>query len=343
MKPLADYLSMQLQRRLRHRSAGARVLLVLLLVLLALLPLALAGVIAYTETVAGARQRSGALATEVVKQVANNIGVEMARLESDSEALVLSDQVQSALADYADANEARRTASGRVLTRALLEHYGALDFLNQKYLLDRDNRIIDAQVFAILGQGVVQFASQAPKLLGRPYWGTYDNAAGQKSMVLLRAIHDKSNDALIGSLFLGMRPSHFSAVFDVSLGAGSAVFVLDADAGKVVIDPLARGIASAAPAAALTAELRRSLQRNARSGVVGYSGGAERGQYLAAYAQVADTRWFVVGAIPLATLASEARSVRDKHVLIGAAALLAALALALVLARAASRPASPAR
>jgi diguanylate cyclase (GGDEF)-like protein len=356
MNRLADYLAPQLLRSitlrniaLGHRLAGA-------LMLLSLLPLAISSAVSYAESNAAIRQRSGALSTEVVKQVAKNIGFEMARLESDSEALVLTDPIQRALADYADADEARRAASRRQLPRALLEHYGSLDFLNQKYLLDRDNRIIDAQVFAMLGQGVAQFAGRVPKVLGRSSWGIYDNAAGQKSMVLLRAIQDKSTNQLIGSLFLGVRPSHFAAIFDdVNLGSGSAVFVLDADAGQVVAeaffnrDGAGTAAAATAPVAALTSELRRSLQRNGRSGVVGYSeardghgdghgSGHEAGERLAAYAQIGDTSWFVVGAMPLAQLATEAHSVRDKNLLIGLAGLLVSIALALILARSIAAP-----
>jgi diguanylate cyclase (GGDEF)-like protein len=348
MNRLVDYLSPHLLRNttlrniaLRHRLAGA-------LMLLALLPLAVSSVIGYAESTAAIRQRTGALSTEVVKQVAKNIGLEMARLESDSEALVLSDRIQGALADYADADETRRTASRRELPRALLERYGSLDYLNQKYLLDRDNRIIDAQVFSTLGQGVVRFARSAPKLLGRPFWGTYDNATGQKSMVLLRAIHNKSTNQLVGSLFLGVRPSHFASIFDdVNLGSGSAVFVLDADAGKVVVEAFndtgtgaGAAAAATAPVAALTSELRRSLQRNGRSGFVGYSDAQDGhgGERLAAYAQIADTSWFVVGAIPLGQLATAAQSARDKNLLIGLAGLLVSIALALILARSVSKP-----
>ena len=106
MNRLAPYLSRHLPRKLalRHRLAGV-------LVLLSLLPLALSSVIAHTEASVAERRRSAALATEVARQVAKNIGVEMARLESDSEVLVRSDRILAALADYADADEARRTAA----------------------------------------------------------------------------------------------------------------------------------------------------------------------------------------------------------------------------------------
>jgi HAMP domain-containing protein len=331
MKRLADYLSLHLLRKIsiRYRLVGA-------FMLLCLLPLVLAGVISYAESTQAIAERTRLLSTEVVKQVAKNIELEMAKLEADSEALVLSDRVQHALAQYAGGDEAQASVARRELMRALLERYGSFDFINQKYLLDRDNRIIDTQVFANLGRGVIGFVENAPKLMGRPYWGAWDNAAGQTSLVLLRAIHNKADNRPAGSLFLGVRPSHFAAIFDdVDLGSGSAVSVLDAETGKTVVRALERP--GAAPAAALAAELRRSLQRGQRSGFVG-AGARLPGDQLAAYAQVADTSWFVVSTIPLSTLTTEAQSVRDKSILIGLAGLAISLALAALLARSIAAP-----
>ncbi|MDB5755830.1 MAG: hypothetical protein JWR56_2258, partial [Massilia sp.] len=328
MNRLADYLSLHLLRKIsiRHRLVGA-------FVLLSLLPLVLAGVISYAESTRAIAEHTRLLSTEVVKQVAKNIELQMATLEADSEALVLSDRVQGALAQYASGDGAQVSVARRELMGALLERYGSFDFINQKYLLDRDNRIVDTQVFPTLGRGVIDFVENAPKLLGRPYWGAYDNAAGQKSLVLLRAIHSKADNRVAGSLFLGVRPSHFAAIFDdVDLGSGSAIFVLDAEAGTVVVKAAGRPGTPAAPDAALAEELRRGLQRKQRSGFVASSG------QLAAYAQVADTGWFVVNTIPLSTLTIEAQSVRDKSILIGLAGLAISLALAALLARSISAP-----
>ena len=260
----------------------------------------------------------------------------MAKLEADTESLVLSDRIQDALAQYAHGDEIHVTAARRDMMRALLERYGSFDFINQKYLLDRDNRIIDAQVFSNLGRGVVQFVERAPRLLGRPYWGTYDNASGQKSLVLLRAIHDKANNQPAGNLFLGVRPSHFSAIFDdVDLGSGTDIFVLDADAGKVVVNTAAGQ--DSAPDAALADELRRSMQRNQRSGFFGYNGQLP-GEQLAAYAQIGDTSWFVVSTIPLSKLTIEAQSARDKSIVVGLFGFAISVALAVILARSISAP-----
>ncbi|HEU4375040.1 MAG TPA: cache domain-containing protein, partial [Telluria sp.] len=330
MNRLADYLSLHLLRKIgiRHRLIGA-------FVLLSLLPLVVSGFISYAESTAAIAERTRVLSTEVVKQVSKNIQLEMAKLESDSEALVLSAPVQDALVRYDGGDEAGMTAARRELMRALLERYGSFDFINQKYLLDRENRIIDAQVFSTLGRGVVQFVERAPKLLGRPYWGAYA-AAGQNSMVLLRAIHNKANNQLLGHLFLGVRPSHFSAIFeDVNLGSGTAVFVVDATAGEVVVRTDDRLGADAAPAPALIEALRRSVQRGERSGFVS---GARAGKQLAAYSQIADTSWFVVSTIPLSNLTTEAQSVRDKSILIGLAGFVVSIALALMLARSISAP-----
>lgn len=333
MNRLADYLSLRLLRKIsiRHRLVGA-------FVLLSLLPLVVAGAISYAESTQAIAERTRLLSTEVVKQVAKNVELEMAKLETDSEALVLSDRVQGALAQYDSGDEAQAAAARRELMRALLERYGSFGYINQKYLLDRDNRIIDQQVFANLARGVVGFVENAPRLLGRPYWGAYDNGAGQSSLVLLRAIHNKADNQSAGSLFLGVRPSHFAAIFDdVDLGRGSAVFVLDAEAGSVVVPSSGRPGPAGAPAAALAEQLRRSLQRGQHAGFVG-AGARLPGAQLAAYAQVADTSWFVVSTIPLATLTIEAQSVRNKSIAIGLAGLAVSLLLAALLARSISAP-----
>ena len=331
MNRLADYLSLHLLRKIeiRYRLLGS-------MALLSLLPLLISGFISYTESTRAIAERTRVLSTEVAKQVAKNIQLEMAKLEADSESLVLSDRIQDALAQYAHGDEIHVTAARREMMHALLERYGSFDFVNQKYLLDRDNRIIDAQVFSNLGRGVVQFVERAPRLLGRPYWGTYDNASGQKSLVLLRAIHDKANNQPAGNLFLGVRPSHFSAIFDdVDLGSGTDIFVLDADAGKVVVNTAAGQ--DSAPDAALADELRRSMQRNQRSGFFGYNGQLP-GEQLAAYAQIGDTSWFVVSTIPLSKLTIEAQSARDKSIVVGLFGFAISVALAVILARSISAP-----
>jgi diguanylate cyclase (GGDEF)-like protein len=330
MNRLADYLSLHLLRKIdiRTRLIGA-------LVLLSLLPLVVTGFISYAGSTAAIAEHTRVLSTEVVKQVAKNVQFEMAWLEADSEALVRSGRVQDALARYSGGDEIGMTAARLELTRALLDRYGSSDFINQKYLLDRDNRIIDAQVFSTLGRGVVQFVERAPKLLGRPYWGAYDNAGGQKSVVLLRSIHSKANNQLAGNLFLGVRPNHFASIFDdVNLGSGTDIFVLDGASGNVVMKTSARADAGddAPPDAALLDELRRSMQRNQRSGHAAYNG------QLAAYSRIADTSWFVVSTIEAGKLTAAAQSVRDKGILIGLSGLALAIALALILARSISAP-----
>ena len=337
MHRFVDYLSEHLLRKIgiRYRLIGA-------FTLLPLLPLLLSGVISYVESTAAIAERTRVLSSEVVKQVAMNIALSMAKLETDSEALVLSDRIQHALGDYAGGDAVRVAAARRELTRALLERYGSFDFINQKYFLDRQHRVIDSQVFASLGHAVAQFSARAPTLLGRPFWGSYDNANAQSSMVLLRAIHFKADNAIAGSLFLNVRPDYFSSMLeDVNLGSGTDIFVLDAAAGKLVAHTLKRpgaAVAVAAPLdAAVSAHLRRSLQRHERSGFIG-AGAALPGKQLAAFSQIGETGWFVVSTIPISKLTIEAQSVRNKSVLIGLLGMLVSVGLALILARSISAP-----
>ena len=334
MNSLADYLSRHLLRKIaiRYRLIGA-------LVMLSLLPLLIAGSISYLESIRAVTERTRVLTTEVVKQVAKNIQLEMAKMASDSEALVLSDRIQGALEHYAGTSETDKAAARNDLTRVLLEHYGSFDFINQKYFLDQNNRIMDAQVFSVLGRGVVAFVERAPKLLGRPYWGVYDNVDGQKSLVLLRAVHNKANNQRVGNLFLGFRPTHFSSIFeDVDLGAGTDLFVVDGIDGAVVIrapDRNSDAVTHADPQ--LLTELQDSMRQHQRTGFFQFGGG-QGTQHLAAYAQIPDTSWFVISTIPADKLATEARAVREQSVVIGFLCFVLSIVLAVVIARSISQP-----
>ncbi|WP_426191700.1 diguanylate cyclase [Massilia sp. DWR3-1-1] len=318
---LADYLSLHLLRRI-----GIRRRLLLVFVLLALMPLLISGAIWYADSTAAIAERTRVLSTEVVKQVAKNIGVAMATIESDSEALALSEPVQESLRQYGGGDEAAMTTARRVLMRGLLERYGSSGFVSQKYLLDRDNRIIDTQVFSSLGRGVLQLVERSPRMLGRPYWTTFDTSTPE--LVLLRDIHSTSNNRLLGHLFLAIRPSYFAAIFeDVDLGRRSDIAVVDADSGRV----LAGGGAPAAPPA-LAGQLRHAIDSGRRSGFLAH------GAQLSAYARIADTNWFVTGTIARSRVTDEARAMLANGVIIGLAGLALSLALSLLLARSVATP-----
>jgi diguanylate cyclase (GGDEF)-like protein len=331
MKRLADHLSRRLLRRIeiRYRLIGS-------FVLLSLLPLVVSGYISYVESTLAIAERTRVLSTEVVKQVSKNILLEMAALESDSEALVLSDRVQAALAAHAGA-EYGNGAARADLTRALIERYGSVDFIDEKYFLDRDNRIIDSQVFAALGAGVVRFVAVARSRSGKPSWGIYEQPGGATSMVLLRPIYSKANNRLLGHLFLGMRPAHFAAIFDdVNLGAGTDIVVLDAARGALLVKPGApQGVMQADPA--LLARIRPALAAGQRSGFVSYH--QQQGQpFLAAFARIPQTDWCVVSTIPQDKLTAEARSVLFKLVLVGLGCFGLSIGLAVIIARSIAGP-----
>ncbi|MES2149837.1 MAG: diguanylate cyclase [Pseudomonadota bacterium] len=327
MKRFADYLSLQLLRRIeiRYRLIGS-------FLLVSLLPLGISGYLAYVESNRAIVERTRLFSSEVVKQVSKNIGLEMGKLEADSERLVLSDRVQAALAQYGGENQSARAAARADLTRVLLERYGSFDYVNQKYFLDAENRIVDTQVFAALGRGIVNLVERAPALHGRPYWGAYGNPAGQGSMVLLRAIYNKDNNKLAGSLVLGIRPSHFASIFDdVELGGGGDMLVLDVDDARVLAK--ARDGRDAPADSALVEAIRQQMLANRYTGFARIDAA-----YMAAWAPVAGTSWFVVSRIAQDQLSAAADSVRKQIMLVGVMCLALSILLAVILARSISRP-----
>ena len=332
MRRLIDYLALFLLRKIaiRTRLVGA-------FAVLALLPLLIGGTIWTRASTAAIAERTRVFGTEMVKQVAKNLRMEMAKIEGESERLVLSDRVQDALQRYSSESEAEQAGARAELTRVLLERYGAVDYVNEKYFLDAGNRIVDTQVFATLGRSVVGFVAHAPKLHGRPYWATYGGAGAQTSIVLLRSIYSKRSNRLAGSLFLGVRPSQFGAVFDdVALGPGSALLVLDARSGKSVVTGAGPGDGVAADPALLDA-LRNGVLANRLTGFTPYRDRAGAA-FLAAYAQVAGTDWFVVNTIPQAALTVEAQAARNQVLLVGVFCFAVSLLFAALISHSIAQP-----
>lgn len=328
-----DYLSLQLLRRIEIRSR-----LIHAFVLLSLLPLLLSGYISYVESTKAIKEKTRVFSIEVVKQVSKNVQLRMAHIDAASGSLVLSDAVQRALAAVADGDPVAQSAARLDMTRLLLDHYGSFDFVNQKYLLDKYNRITDSQVFAQLTQGVVRFAAQAPTQQGSPYWGSYDDGVGRQSIGMLRPVVSKSSNRQLGNLFLAIRPEHFSTILeDVDLGNGTDIFILDAASGRVIVAPRGKPLPAGAAAPALLDSIARSMTSREPSSFVAFDGQAS-GQQFAAYTAVPGTSWFVVSSIPEDRLTAEAQSVRNQIVLIGALCFLLAISFSYFIGYSISEP-----
>lgn len=317
-------------------------------ILLSLLPLLVSGFISYGESSKAIRDKTRIFATEIVKQVSKNVQLQMAQIESDSETLVLSDQVQSALAQYAGNNPAEKARARTGMTKILLDTYGSFDHINQKYFLDAGKQIMDSQVFPQLVQGVMQVVDQAPPLKGRPYWDTLELRSGQKNIVMFREIFFKANNRLAGGLFLGIRQAHFSNIFaDVDLDPDSDIYILDAKDGSIIVQPRDKLVMVDANTTnrALAEKIGESMLRGQKTGFITYENSDLRhetekkaGKFVAAYTQIPRSTWFVVSSIPYNNLLAEAQSVRDKMILIGFICFVGSIMLAYIISRSISTP-----
>ena len=325
---------------IRHRLIGS-------FILLSLLPLLVSGTISYVESTKAIQEKTRIFSTEIVKQVSKNVQLEMAQIETDSETLVLSDQVQSALAHYAGNNPAEKVRARAEMTKILLDTYGSFDHINQKYFLDASKQIMDSQVFPQLGLGVMQVVEQAPSLQGRPYWDVLEVRNGQKNIVMFREIFFKANNRLAGCLFLGIRQTHFSNIFDdVDLGADSDIYILDAKDGSIIVQTRDKLVMVGTNTAnrALAEKIGESMLRGEPTGFITYENrelrheAGEAGKFVAAYTQIPRSTWFVVSSIPYNNLLAEAQSIRDKMILIGFICFVCSIVLAYIISRSISTP-----
>ena len=334
LRKVFEYLSLDLLRRVEIRYR-----LITAFILLSLLPILLSGYLSYVESTAAIKEKAEIFSKEVVKQLSKNVLLRMEQIETESSFLVLSDRVQGALIRVANGSAKEQSEARQDMARLLLEHYGSIDFINQKYLLDKNNRIMDTQAFAQLTQGVTRLVKQAPDHSGHPYWGSYDNGVGQQNLGMVRAIISKSNNHQIGNLVLVIRPEYFSTIFnDVALGSGTEIYVLDANSNKLIVradDTSTSSDQTADPG--LIDKIEHNEPYGKPSGFVAFES-KHHARYFAAYSRIPGTTWFVVGTIPEAKLTAQAQSVRNQIILVGISGFLLSIFLAYFISHSISAP-----
>lgn len=331
MRTWLDFLSLGYLRKIEIRYR-----LINSFILVSLLPLLISGLLAYRETSRATQEKVRAYSVQVAKQISQNLMLRMEKIEDTSEELVLSTKLQRLLGDYYSGDEASSAAARSGMARVLLDTYGALPYVNQKYILDRKRQVVDPQVFAPLASSIGRVVEEAPDLNGRAWWTLYDAGHGQKSLAMLREIRLTGNNQSAGVLFIGVRPSYFISIFDgVDLGYDSTIFIVDASDGAVVVQSREGNQSNADPA--LQQGIADSLAQQRSSDFIAYTG-ADRTRYYAAIARLPHTSWWVVSATPSDRLNADTRSVRDKIIAIGMLCFAVSLLLSALISRSISVP-----
>jgi len=305
-------------------------------ILVSLVPLLISGLLAYRETTRATQDKVRAYSVQVAKQISQNLMLRMEKIEDMSEELALSEKLQRLLANYYGGDEAASAAARSGVARVLLDTFGSLPDVNQKYLLDRRRQVIDPQIFAPLASNISRVAEEAPDISGRAWWTLYNGGHGQKSVAMLREIRFTGNNRPAGMLFVGVRPSYFFSSFEgVDLGYDSSLFIVDASDGTVVVQGRDTSFSSADPA--LLEGITASLGQRRTSDFISYTR-ADGTPFYAAIAQLPHTSWWVVSATPSDKLNADTRSVRDKIIAIGLLCFAASLLLSALIARSISVP-----
>lgn len=305
-------------------------------ILVSLVPLVISGLLAYRETTRATQDKVRAYSVQVAKQISQNLLLRMEKIEDMSEELALSEKLQRLLGHYYGGDEAASAAARSGVARVLLDTYGSLPDVNQKYLLDRRRQVIDPQIFAPLASNISRVAEDAPDLTGRAWWTLYNGGHGQKSVAMLREIRFTGNNRTAGILFIGVRPSYFFSIFEgVDLGYDSSLFIVDASDGTVVVQGRDTSMSSVDPA--LLEGIAASMGQRRTSDFIAYTR-ADKTRYYAAIAQLPHTSWWVVSATPSDKLNADTRSVRDKIIAIGLLCFAASLVLSALIARSISVP-----
>jgi diguanylate cyclase (GGDEF)-like protein len=330
---------------LRRMTIKVRLTLALVL---SVFPLLISGYVSYAESSRAIERKAQRYALEIVKQVAKNAQLRMAQINTDAETLVLSERVQSAFAQNVNPSASNAAQAQSTMPGILLDAFGSFGHVNQMYFLSSTHQILDAQVFSQLGQKIGAFTQQARYDKDQAYWETVTLRSDEPGIAMVRQVFLKANNQLAGYLYLGIKPSHFSEIFEnIALGSESDIYVVDAHSASIIVQSSVRmsRMDSAARNDQLGPALTQAIKDGQTSGSVRYAqtepggaGSAGAGDVVAVFAAIPNTDWFVVNAVPHHSLVEEARTVRNSIAAFSVVVMVAALALAYVLGRSIAEP-----
>lgn len=205
-------------------------------ILVLLVLLVILGLLVYCEIICVIQEKVYIYLVQVVKQIFQNLMLCMEKIEDISEELVFFDKLQCLLGDYYSGDEVISVVVCSGVVCVLLDIYGLLLDVNQKYLLDCKCQVIDLQIFVLLVSNIICVVEEVLDFGGCGWWMFYNGGYGQKSVVMLCEICFIGNNCVVGVFFVGVWLSYFFSIFEgVDLGYDFSLFIVDVSDGMVVV------------------------------------------------------------------------------------------------------------
>lgn len=330
--------------------------LILFFIILSVIPLAITSIFAYRESSTAIINKISTYSSQVMSQVAVNIGRELSRLENDSVEIELSELTQNALISMNKMSEWEIEDTQYRMKETLVKKFSFFHDVSDVLLYTNEKRRIIAYGDKSFGLNYKKefldtYLNELVNKGGAPVWkglnrgveerlvefATSDEQMNKSDSILLgRAVLSLETRDIIGTLIIRTNERYFSNIYkNIDMGTNADIFVMDSD-GIVVSSrnpeiPVAKKFKNPQLVKEL---LTRNEDSNKRTFNIDIGGE----QYLIAFSSLENAQWFVVSTIPYSYINSEAKKIRSKIMLLAMVCFILAVLLSYFFSLSISKP-----
>jgi len=271
---------------------------------LSLFPLILMGLISYSRSNKAISERIEKYSTGLINQTAVNFESELAKYEQVVRDIAYTDSIQQSFTDMRGLSEEEILRYSFQVCNTIREKSATYNEISQSgFIIENDtSRAFLKDAKEITNQEIESIYKKAKEAHGAPVWLITETSTGSIHLVAAREINNTISGGKIGVFIISLDTDFFRKKLEnVDLGAGSQLFIMDAD-GTVLVSR--------------NEDVAVNRQYSDPALLEMLVSGREQGKYtfdfdhnLVAYTYLKDHDWYVVSLIPYSYINAAGNSI----------------------------------
>ena len=271
---------------------------------LSLFPLILMGRISYSRSNKAISERIEKYSTGLINQTAVNFESELAKYEQVVRDIAYTDSIQQSFTDMRGLSEEEILRYSFQVCNTIREKSATYNEISQSgFIIENDtSRAFLKDAKEITNQEIESIYKKAKEARGAPVWLITETSTGSIHLVAAREINNTISGGKIGVFIISLDTDFFRKKLEnVDLGAGSQLFIMDAD-GTVLVSR--------------NEDVAVNRQYSDPALLEMLVSGREQGKYtfdfdhnLVAYTYLKDHDWYVVSLIPYSYINAAGNSI----------------------------------
>ncbi|MCX7708216.1 MAG: methyl-accepting chemotaxis protein [Clostridia bacterium] len=308
------------------RNTKIQTRLMVSFLVLTIFPLLITGMVSYQRSSSAVESKIKAYSSVLMKEVGNNIEIQMDKYMNVTNEIMLDKVVQSNLPEFAKMDDIDRFEKVREIEALLSSRCVFLKGVSTVAVVSSDRfKFFYGQTIGVddtFMDGLIKELEGSKE----KYLWTYRKIGNLDNAIFIKEIKSTNSATALGYIVMAVQQDFICNMYrELQLGDNSHIFIVNNN-GVIVSSKDAKEIGTKVS----DTSLMKNLSAN--------QGSFNSGSTLAAYNKMSNLNWFIVGKIPFNYLYSESRDIRFVITIIIVICILFALLLSFIISRSISAP-----